>query len=710
MPRRLATFLSIVLLAACNRAGDGDGKRDRGVAATVPAGTPVVLISIDTLRADHLPAYGYSGVATPAIDALRRDGILYENAYSHCPMTLPSHLSILTGLLPYQHEVRNNLGYTFDGARHDSLPAMLKRSGYATGAAVSAYVLRSGTGVGPLFDFYDDHISGPTNVSVSQLARSGNATVSIAETWIAQHNAQPFFFFLHVFEPHWPYEAPEPFRSRFANAYDAEVATADAAVGQFLARLKALGIYDRAIIVLLADHGEGLGDHGEGEHGVFLYREVIHVPLIVKLPKSQRGGETTAHPVQLIDIAPTIAQLIGATPRTQLAGVSLLDDPPATRRIYSETMLPLIHFGWSGLRSLVDARHHFIEAPRTEVYDVVADPREQTNVAASERRVLADMRNAIAQHASELALPTNVDPEEAAKLAALGYLGQTRTSAASGALPDPKDRIAELEQLKAASELERRGELQAAIARYEAIVAANPRFADAWLRMAGAQETAGRLEDAVRSYRQALQVAPVLVQQIAGSLASLYLRLGQFAEADAHARLLLKTQPGAAHQLLGRIALARGDRATAIREAQLAMQDPSYRGAATVLMATIAIHDGKFADALRLLDTFKRSNAAPVLDLESTRGDALARMERIAEAEAAFRSEIAAFPNNREAYTRLAVLYAMLGRANDAESALQRMFDANRSSSTAQLAAETWNVMENRSAAAKWKKRAARMQ
>lgn len=697
---RLATLLSIALLFACNRTPD------RGKAAA-PAGTPVILISIDTLRADHLPAYGYSGVATPAIDALRRDGILYENAYSHCPMTLPSHLSILTGLLPYEHEVRNNLGYTFDAARHDSLPAMLKRSGYATGAAVSAYVLRAGTGVGPLFDFYDDRITGPTNVSVSQLARDGRATSTIAETWIAQHQSEPFFFFLHVFEPHWPYEAPQPFRSRYTNAYDAEVAAADGAIGQFIARLKALGVYDRAIIVLLSDHGEGLGDHGEGEHGVFLYREVIHVPLIVKLPKSARAGEAIEHPVQLIDVAPTIASLTGATPRAPLAGASLLGDAPQ-RRIYSETMLPLIHFGWSGLRSLVDARHHFIEAPRSELYDVAADPRERTNIASNERRVLAEMRGAIARHSSKLTLPANVDPEEAAKLAALGYLGQTRTSTANEPRPDPKDRIGELEELKAAADLERRGNLHAAIAQYESIVATNPRFADAWLRMAGAQEAVGRLDDAVRSYRQALQVAPVLVQQIASSLASLYLRLGKLAEADAHARLILKTQPGAAHQLLGRIALARGDRDVAAREAQLAMQDPEYRNAATVLLASIATQSGKPGEAVRLLDALQASTPTPVFDLESTRGDALARMERIGEAEAAFRSEIAAFPNNREAYTRLAVLYAMLGRTGEAESTLQRMFDANRSASTAQLAAETWNVVENRSAAARWRERAAK--
>jgi tetratricopeptide (TPR) repeat protein len=212
----------------------------------------------------------------------------------------------------------------------------------------------------------------------------------------------------------------------------------------------------------------------------------------------------------------------------------------------------------------------------------------------------------------------------------------------------------------------------------------------------------------VHSYRQALQVAPVLVQQIASSLGSLYLRLGKLPEADAHARLILKTQPGAAHQLLGRVALARGDRAAAVREAQLAMQDPGYRESATVLLARIAIESGRPADAVRLLDTLKGSSKNAVFDLDSTRGDALARMERISEAEAAFRTEIAAFPNNREAYTRLAVLYAMLGRAGEAESTLQRMFDANRAASTALLAAETWNVVENRSAAARWRERAAK--
>ncbi|HYC60490.1 MAG TPA: sulfatase-like hydrolase/transferase [Thermoanaerobaculia bacterium] len=704
MLRRLATLIPIAVLLACGR------ETARDTAPVASPGSPVIIISIDTLRADRLPAYGYRGVETPAIDALRRDAILYENAYSHCPMTLPSHLSLLTGLLPYQHEVRNNLGYTFDGSKFDSLPAMLKRAGYATGAAVSAYVLRSGTGVGPLFDFYDDRVGGASNVAIGDLAREGNATVAAADQWVAEHASKPFFFFLHVFEPHWPYEAPEPFRSRFTNSYDAEVAAADAAVGRFIARLKELGVYDRATVLLLSDHGEGLGDHGEGEHGVFLYREVMRVPLLLKLPKSERGGETIAHPVQLIDVAPTIASLTGTTSRAPLAGTSLLAASQQPRRIYSETMLPRIHFGWSGLRSLVDARHHFIEAPRVELYDVAGDPGERTNIAAEERRVLAGMRQAIAAHAADLSAPGNVDPEEAAKLAALGYLGQTRANGDGGALPDPKDRIADLEQLKAASVLERGGQISAAIAQYESIVKSSPQFADAWFRLAVAQEKVGRLEDAVRSYRAGINAAPMLAQQMAVSVGSLQLRLGQLDEAAAHANLALKSQPGAAHHLLGRIALARGDRAGAERAARLAMDDSLYRNAGGVLLALIAIDQGKPAEALRLLDEVKKSAREPVPDLEMTRGDALARMEHITEAESAFRAEIAAFPNNRQAYTRLAVLYAMLGRGPDAEQTLQRMFNANRSAATAQLAAETWTVVENGSAAARWSAKAAAMQ
>ena len=320
---------------------------------------------------------------------------------------------------------------------------------------------------------------------------------------------------------------------------------------------------------------------------------------------------------------------------------------------------------------------------------MVKDPGERTNIAAEDQRVLAEMRQAMKQHAAELTQPSNVDPEEAANFAALGYLGQVRTQQEdTEALADPKDRIAALEQLRVACDLERRGDVGGAIAGYQSIVANNPKFADAWFRLAVAQEKTGGLQEAIRSYRAGINAAPMLAQQMAIAVGSLHVRLRQLEDADAHARLALKTQPGAAHHLLGRrVALARGDGAGAQREARLAMQDSLYREAGGVLLALTAIEQGRPAEALQLLDEIRKSSRTPVPDLDSTRGDALARMERFAEGEAAFRSEISAFPHNREAYTRLAILYATLGRAAEVESTLERMFSAKPSASTAELAA-----------------------
>src|SRR4051812_11069454 len=203
------TLLFIVALASCRRAEQVRFEN-----------APVVLISIDTLRADHLPAYGYRSVETPHLDAFRRDAVLFRNAYSHCPMTLPSHVSMLTGLLPTEHGVRDNAGFHFDGAQYPSLPRLLHDRGYATGAAVSSFVLRGETGLGPLFDAYDDATNARPGAAFRDYQRAGDITETVAEKWIDAHGSVPFFYFFHVYEPHVPYDPPEPFRSRYANAYD----------------------------------------------------------------------------------------------------------------------------------------------------------------------------------------------------------------------------------------------------------------------------------------------------------------------------------------------------------------------------------------------------------------------------------------------------------------------------------------------------------
>lgn len=689
-----------VALFACSR---------RDETPTASGKPPVIIISIDTLRADRLPAYGYRGVATPAIDALRRDAILYRNAWSHCPMTLPSHVSMLTGLLPPQHGVRNNLGYVFDGTKHQSLPKLLGGSGYGTAAAISAYVLRGSTGLGKEFDHYEDAIGARADVAVGELQRDGDATLAAAREWIAANRARPFFYMLHLFEPHTPYAAPEPFRSRYAHApYDGEVAASDAIVGRFLDFLKESGIYDRATIVLLSDHGEGLGDHGEAEHGVFLYREALQVPLIVKLPDNARANSTVDANVQLIDVYPTVAELAGAKVPAAVQGQSLLGDIDANRSAYAETYLPRFHFGWSELRSLVSGRHHYIHAPRPELYDLAADPREQSNILTTERRRYAALRKEMEQYASEAAAPSAISKEEAEKLAALGYIGSVREE--SGDLPDPKDHIGELEEMRRAAQAEQEGRLADASAIYHALLEKNPRLTDAWIRLASFYEKSGQTERAEEAYKRAIQTAPSLAPGLALSLGMLQWRMRKLDEAAAHARLALgkQTATAGAHLLLARIALARGNFAEVEREAQLAAADTSRRREAGIVVAQARVAQGRVGEALQLLDGIRReTGGTPLLDLESARGDALARMDRPAEAEQAFRAEIAAFPQNREAYTRLAVLYVTLGRVADAERTLERMFAANRSRSTALLAAETWSVVENQAGAAQWRSRAA---
>ena len=321
----LAAAVAVALLAIL---GIPSCRKDDGL---VFRGAPVVIISVDTLRADHLPAYGYRGVETPNLDALRKDAVLFENAYSHVPLTLPSHTSLFTGLLPPQHGVRDNLGYALSTGPA-TLAGYLKSRGYATGAAVSSIVLSHVTGVGRGFDFYEDTVE-PDRISqtLSRVQRHGNETAALLSDWIGPHADQPFLAFLHLFEPHTPYEPPEPFASRYKLPYDGEIARADEIVGGFLKYLKDQDVYDRALIVFLSDHGEGLNDHGEDEHGVLLYREAIHVPLMVKFPRSRRAGESVSAPVALTDVFPTVAEVTGAPVPAGLAGHSLTATLPAKR-------------------------------------------------------------------------------------------------------------------------------------------------------------------------------------------------------------------------------------------------------------------------------------------------------------------------------------------------------------------------------------------
>ncbi|MEA2562013.1 MAG: hypothetical protein QOH06_3517 [Acidobacteriota bacterium] len=673
---------------------------------SVPEGTPVVIISIDTLRADHLPAYGYGGVATPAINRLRADGILFEKAYSPTPLTFPAHSSLLTGLLPGVHGVRDNVGYRLDAQRLPFLPRLLKDRGYATGGAVSAYVLQGKGGLDTGFDLYEDSVEFRTNAGLGGMQRPGSETLKLSLDWLRSVKDKPFFFFFHIYEPHTPYAPPEPFASRYKSRYDGEIAAADKIVGDLLSALEGFEVYDDALIVLVSDHGEGLGDHGEEEHGVLLYNEAIHVPMIVKLPGGKRSGSTISKPAQLTDVVPTVLSLLDLPLPEALKGMSLLDlaDAPE-RRIYSETFYPRLHFGWSDLASLTDGRHHYIEGPDPELYDLAADPREKSNVLARERRVYGAMRQEMQGYERRLAPPSAVDEEAKQAMIALGYIGSAGGDL-SGPLPDPRSRIGALADLKAGFQHSARKEHEQAAAAYRRVLASNPQMVDAWEFLGHSLKALGRTDEALAAYREGLKISNGS-PSIAVSAASLYFDLGRLDEAASHAHMAAPTHPSFAHGLLAQIALRKKDLEGAEREARLAMDDENMRLGPMITLAEVLHARRQYEEALettaKAADVYARRETQDpdlIRGLSLIRGKILADLGDTQGAEAAFLHEIGRFPEDVRAYSNLAVLYALSGRPGRVGPTLRQMVEASPTPGAYAEAVKTLRTLKDPDSAA----------
>jgi arylsulfatase A-like enzyme/Flp pilus assembly protein TadD len=692
--------LLVLLLAACrhNTGNTAGGPVD------VPKGTPVILISIDTLRADHVPAYGYKGVETPALDALRREGVLFERAYSTTPLTLPSHSTLLTGVLPAVHGVRDNVGYKLDAAKIKSgalpfLPEILKQAGYATGGAVSAYVLQGKSGISTGFDFYEDGIEFRSGTGLGGLQRPGGETLKLSQSWLESVKDKPFFFFFHIYEPHTPYAPPEPYASRYPLKYDGEIATADHIVGELIDDLKRLGVYDRALVVLLSDHGEGLGDHGEDEHGVLLYNEAIHVPLMLKLPRSQQAGGTTGRPVQLLDVAPTVLALLDMEVPKPMPGVSLLAANVAPRRIYSETYYPRLHFGWSELFSLIDAQDHYIDSPDPELYDRTKDPKETNNVLRDERRVYADMKKELAGFDRNLAAPSAVDEETRQSMAALGYISGGAPT--QGPLPSPRSKIGSLKDLRTGFQLTAQKNYPAAAVAFRRVIADNPKMVDAWEFLGRALQRMGKTEEALAAFRQGLKISNGS-PEIAVAAASLFFDLGRLDDAEVHAKMAMAAHPSFAHGLLANIAVQRKQLDVAEREAREAMTDQSLRVGPMITLAEVlhAKHDDAGAvDMVRKAqETYDQREAKDpdlIRGLHLIHGKILADQGDAAGAEAEFKKEIELFPDNVRGYSSLAILYALVGRVPEVAPLLQKMTEVNSTPQAYAEAVKTLRILND---------------
>jgi arylsulfatase A-like enzyme/Flp pilus assembly protein TadD len=669
-----------------------------------PAG-PVVLVSIDTLRADRLPVYGYSAGRTPALTAFARDAIIFDRAYSHAPQTLPSHASMFTGQLPFEHKVRDNLGFTLhDGAT--TLATLFRQAGYKTGGFVSAFVLRRETGLAQGFDVYDATFPAmAADRSPAQVQRPGTQTLEAADAWLRGLTSDQFFLFFHIYEPHKPYRPPDRFSD--LAPYDGEVAVADEIVGSLFERLKARGWYDSATIVVLSDHGEGLGDHIEEEHGLFLYDEVVHVPWLLKLPAAtapQAPGRHVRDLIQHIDLLPTLCALQGLPLPPQLRGrdlsVALFNRgslPP--QGVYAEALYPRYHFGWSELLSLTDERFRYIKAPREELYDLERDPGEKTNLLTERQQAASALRSALDSLIAgrDIEKPSAISDDDRQRLAALGYVGTQSSARDKGsreARADPKDKAVLLRTYRQAIELIGDGRLEEGAQTLRKILDEDPAMTDVWSQYGALLGRLNRHQDALEAYAQVIRLQPDEPNGALGA-ASMLLALNRLDEARAHADLAVKTAPSLAHQALALIEVASKRGAEALRQADLAAKADPGLPMPAFIRGTIAYTNGQYPDAVRFLSEARKGYAqrsAQPKDLHFMIGDSLARLERYREAEPYLLQEVRLYPQHVRARASLAMLYQSMGRPSDAERVLGELVRDLPSRDAYETAASVWRM------------------
>jgi len=456
------------------------------IGSAPPAEEPpnVILITIDTVRADHLGCYGYKLIETPNLDSLAASGVRFRNAFTPVPITLPAHSVILTGTYPMRTGMHDFSGNRLNRTQ-PTLATVLGQNGYSTAAVMGSAVLDSRFGLNRGFDFYYDHFdfSRLDERNIDAMMRPGNEVVDQALGWLEGNHKKHFLLWIHLYDAHHPYHPPSPYRERYrAHLYDGGIAFVDAQVGRLVQYLKAHGLYEKSLIVVAGDHGEGLGEHGEKTHGFFIYDTTLHVPMIFKLPDGAAEDKLVVEEAaNLADLLPTILDLVGVAQPRDLQGRSLVaamrGKPIGVRDAdYAETYLPRIHFNWSELRGVRYRQYHFIDAPRPELYDVSSDPHELKNLYAAQRAISNEMRKRLGQlirqytpaAAVKTAEATGLDPALMERLKSLGYVavsGGGDEVLSDRRLADPKDRIGVYELVSDALAESQRGRYAESIAK-----------------------------------------------------------------------------------------------------------------------------------------------------------------------------------------------------------------------------------------------------
>jgi choline-sulfatase len=648
----------------------------------------VVLITLDTTRADHIGAYGYARAGTPALDGLARDGVLFERALTAAPVTLPAHASLLTGTYPFVHGVRNNGNFAL-GESVPTLATALHDRGYRTAAFVSAFVLDRRAGLARGFDVYDDRLS---------LERRGDRTAAAAIAWLqslrparpelVEGRAVPFLLWLHLYDPHDPYVPPEPFGKTFADRpYDGEIAFDDQVIASVLREVGRLAPESSTIVAVAGDHGESLGEHGEATHAVFVYDSTLRIPFIVAWPGRLPAGRRVSAPVSGIDVAPTLLDLAGVPSLGGAQGRSLValmrgsggEKAPPT---YAESYFPLFYMNWAPLRSIQDGTWKFIDAPTPELYDLAADAGERTNLAdrlparvSSARQALDALTGGVAGAMKE----RTVDRETAAKLASLGYVGAPTGAGiapTNAPRPDPKQMIGIFNAIRnanAAFQDHRYGEAQ--VLALQAL-ARDPKNAFATIVLANTARELGRYDEAIARYREYLMLVPPSADAH-HRIAICYARTGDVERAlkETDAALAIDPRFGDAHDLRGGLLAAQGRLADAAKELRAAVEIDPDNVAYRVGLARVLVTDRRLDEAdaqLRHALELAPDNAdayAGLGGLLVARGDA-------ARAVAAFERSLALRPDADDVRLDFAAALEHAGRAADARREYDRLASA----------------------------------
>jgi arylsulfatase A-like enzyme len=609
-------------------------KDTQPIAAGAFRGSNVLLITIDTLRADHVGAYGESGSLTPTIDGLAKEGVRFARAYAHVPMTLPSHASLLTGAYPTRTGVHDNGAYRLDG-RRDTIATVLKEAGYRTAAFVGAFVLDARFGLNRGFDTYDDRMLGR---GVDEAAeRPAEKVLEPAYQWICQAGAcgprehsesssgaarasgggvpassEKWFVWVHLYDPHEPYVPPEPYRSQYSSEpYDGEIAYADAALGAFLGRLRSSGALANTLVILGSDHGESLGEHGERTHGLFAYDSTLRVPLVMWAAHGMRAG-VFWDPMRLVDVVPTVLDLVGArtlaadgrSVRPFIAGERPFDDAGS----YFEALNANLTRDWAPLTGVVYGGAKLVDLPAPELYDLAADPAETTNVYARQPARARDLErrlDSIVKLATPSA-PSSIDADAEARLRSLGYVVASgpRPARTYTAADDPKQLVHLNQALDDAAAMWSRGDRAHAIETLRQVVRERPSMTIAYDRLAFMLRSNGQVAEAVSV-------------------------LDEAARAGHSDRSLLRS--------LG----------TALRDA------------------------GDLARSASVLEPLVRADGTDLQSADAL-GQTYARMGRVRDAEGLFTRVLSASPNASPTWNNLGATYLTGGRVDEAIDALSK--------------------------------------